>query len=227
MKRIYLITPFLIQACAWLPVRFILTVFARFKVTGTEHLKELSKQHPQGVIFAPNHISEMDPIIVPAALPFLSPLLPLFYASRDRSFYDKSGWRQLFYGGLLFKLGGAHPVLVGLKDYEKSMPAHIELLKLGRSVCLFPEGGIGSPEAFREAKGGIAFLAEKSGAPIIPVAIKGPYKASIIDILLFRRKVSVTFGAPITIGPIDGSDPHNYKIAAMGIMDRIAELLKS
>ncbi len=178
----------------------------------------------QGVIFAANHSSELDPILVPAALPFLSPLLPIFYVSRPRVFYKTSGWRQFLYGGLLFKLWGAHSVrpAVGGADYAQSLAAHIQILKIGGSVLIFPEGRkTRDGNIQREAHGGVAYLARTTGMPVVPVRIFGDFNMTLGDFFLRRRRIVVVFGTPISLAENALAD---YKQDAQAILAKIAAI---
>ncbi len=124
LQKILYVSPFVLQTIVWIPTRLFLKFFFHFEVHEVENIKKLKKP----VIFAVNHSSELDPILVTAALPFLSKLSPMFYTSRERTFYKKSGMSSLFYGGFFFKLWGAYPVHIGIRNYEKAMMPHIEVL---------------------------------------------------------------------------------------------------
>ncbi|HEY5232443.1 MAG TPA: hypothetical protein VIK35_02770, partial [Verrucomicrobiae bacterium] len=111
--RFYFISPLLLQKLIWIPTRSILWFFGRLEVRGLENLNGIKTP----VIFAPNHPSELDPFLVPASLPFWSRFSPLFYTTREKSFYDTVGWRRHLFGGLFINLWGGYPVSVGLRDY--------------------------------------------------------------------------------------------------------------
>lgn len=227
MNRFFFISPLILQKTIWHATRAMLFFFCGFEVHGLENLKGDIKLRPylnskKGVIFAANHSSELDAIVVPAALPFFSGLLPVFYVSRSRDFYKTSGWRQFFYGGFFFKLWGAHAAVSGSKDYEQSLAPHIKILEHGGSVLIFPEGrktrdgnmGI-------QAHGGVAYLAHRTACPVLPVHIFGDFNMSLGDFLLHRRRVVVVFGAPIV--SIQNS-PTNYKKDAEKVLFAISAL---
>jgi 1-acyl-sn-glycerol-3-phosphate acyltransferase len=209
MKRFLYFSPLFLQTLIWIPTRIILAVFVRFEVVGLENIEKIAELQQSekatknsrgktGIIFAANHTSELDPILLPAALPFLSPLMPIFYTSRERDFYRASGFRQIFYGGALFKLWGAHPIKAGLKDYEKSLANHVEILKARKSVLIFPEGGIqGHGAVTGKARGGVAFLAAHTDCPIVPVHIIGANEISFSEFFSCKRKIILVFGKPI------------------------------
>lgn len=182
----YAVSPFLLQTLIWIPTRLALKLFYKLEVRGLENTKHLKK----GAIFVSNHTSELDPVLIPASLPFLSSLMPMFYTSREKSFYkdDRFGWKQHIYGGNFFKMWGAHEVMVGQNNYELALKNHIRIVEDGHSVCIFPEGRKNITGKDIEAKGGIAYLAYKTNAPIIPVTISGAIE---------KKKITVEFGKPL------------------------------
>lgn len=191
-------------------------------MAGLENLRGV----PPGVIFALNHASELDPIVLPASLPFLSRFSPMFYTSRERTFYDTSGWRQIFYGGFFFKIWGAHPVLAGGRDYRASLASHIAIVRSGGSVCIFPEGGKTDDGAPKPAHGGVAFLAAEAGAPVVPVRADGLFKITPADFFLRRRRVTLTFGAPLRFHhpAAAAADPALYRKYAEQVMAAVRGL---
>jgi 1-acyl-sn-glycerol-3-phosphate acyltransferase len=89
---------------------------------------------------------------------------------------------------------------------RKSAAQAVDLVREGWSIVIYPEGGRTPTGQLREFKGGAAFMAEKTHAPIVPVYIDGigywrseQAKAPRYTSLPTRRRspVSVTFGAPL------------------------------
>lgn len=231
---LFLWTPFVLQMLVypftWVSLRF----FARIRVLGRENMHGLSR----GAIFAVNHSSELDPILVPATLNPFSRLMPMFYISRERSFYPrakKGGFAKYFYGGLFFKLWGAYPALVGTGDYEIALRYHVKILERGKSVCIFPEGRKTRDGSLGEGKSGVAYLLWRTGAPVVPVAIREHYQMGLRDFLARRHSIVVSYGIPIMREELFGaerktSEPPSYeklKTATRFIMARIDELLRS
>ncbi|MBC7766799.1 1-acyl-sn-glycerol-3-phosphate acyltransferase [Arenimonas sp.] len=175
-------------------ISFIKTFF-NLKITGRKELvaklKEY-KKNEKGIIFAPNHISEMDVLMVRFGLPFIISIMPMYYVSMTRDHYqiEKFGWRKYFYGGAFFKMLGAYPAYLGMRDYQASLINHIELLENGKAVCIFPEGKMGL-ETFKsgEVKGGVGFLAEHTLTDIIPVQLKGFRNINWYKAFTFQKPV--------------------------------------
>ena len=89
------------------------------------------------------------------------------------------------------------------------------LLRDGWSLVLFPEGGR-SPDGWGQAhKGGAAWLAERVGAPVVPVHIAGtgrilPKGATKPT----PGRTIVTFGSPLRCGPDEDARAFAARIEA-------------
>ncbi len=223
------ISPFLLQNLIWVPTRLILKFFGRFRIAGRQNINNL----PGGVIFAVSHTSELDAIVLPAAMSFLSRHLPMFYVSRGKGLYKNSGWRQILYGGLFFKAWGAYPAIFGIKNYEASLVYHLEILSAGGSICIFPEGKINHDGQLKTAKGGVSYLSWKTGKPVVPVLISGIRQMKMRDFFLCKRKIHITFGEavyPNKLFVFCNNQPKiddlldNFLGAAQIIMEKIVDL---
>lgn len=230
MNRFFFISPLILQKAIWHATRAVLFFFCRFEVRGLENLQDIIKlrsylNNKKGLIFAANHSSELDAIVVPAALPFFSGLLPIFYVSRLRDFYKTSGWRQFFYGGFFFKLWGAHAAVSGSQNYEQSLAPHIRILERGGSVLIFPEGRkTRNGNIQTEAHGGVAYLASRTACPVIPVRIFGDFNMPFGDFFLRRRRIVVIFGSPLVFTQNGSTD---YKKDAGEVLSAIVALSTS
>lgn len=217
---------------------FVKTFF-RLKIEGRKELiKKLKeyKKNDKGILFAPNHISEMDVLMVRFGLPFIIPIMPMYYVSMTKDHYqdDKFGWRKHFYGGSFFRLLGAYSAYLGIRDYQASLINHVELLENGKAVCIFPEGKMGM-ETFKpgEAKGGVGFLAEYTHTDIVPVQLKGFRKINWLKVITLQRPVlEVKYREILPIveilnilknDPIYTEDIVRYKKIASITMDKVWE----
>ncbi|MCL1788155.1 MAG: 1-acyl-sn-glycerol-3-phosphate acyltransferase, partial [Defluviitaleaceae bacterium] len=77
-----------------------------------------------------------------------------------------------------------------MNAYRETM----KLLKNGEGMLIFSQGT--RMNDFDNAKSGVAVFALKSGAPIVPVGITGPFK--------FRRKIKIRVGTPISMEKYQG-----------------------
>jgi 1-acyl-sn-glycerol-3-phosphate acyltransferase len=151
----------------------------------------------------------------------------MFYTSREQAFYSRAGWRQRFYGGVFFKAWGAYPVYVGLHDYEKSMKNHLAIVRDGGNLCIFPEGKATRDGKIHEGKGGVAYLAYKTGRPIVPVHLGGTFQLTPGDFFRGRRKLSISYGEPIYMTDKPGAaalTSDDFKAYANAVMDKIREM---
>lgn len=218
----YFISPLILQKIIWVPTRFLLRLCGHIEISGVENLSTITTN----VIFACNHASEMDVFLLPGSLPFFSRFSPIFYTSREQSFYKRAGWRQRFYGGVFFKAWGAYPVQVGLNDYSASLKQHIKILNDGGTICIFPEGRTTRDGNMQPAKGGVAYLSHETGLPVVPVYLDGTFQISPSTFFSGRRKLSISYGKPFyVVEPIDSKiSPDFFKHAAEQVMSAIKEL---
>jgi len=221
----YFILPTLLQKLVIPPLKLVFEFFLHWKIEGVENLKGL-----RSVIFAPNHTSEMDVNVIPVALPWLSPLSPIYYVARPRDFYKDLGWRKYLYGGAFFDAWGAFAVVRGKRNYKVSLCDFIKVLNDGGSVGIFPEGHMTRNGKLQSAHGGVAYLSYATGKPVIPVAISGLY--GITTKKFFTRKVRLTLRFGKSLYPQDLFTEHQlgegaapYKRAAQKIIDTIEEML--
>ncbi len=157
----------------------------------SEGLSNLSKNSGP-VIFAANHVSEWDGPLVRTVMPMRSSFGPMFYVGMDKEFYriKRFGWRGYLYGSPFFKLFGAYPIYYGLKDYKESLKNHINILKDGGSVTIFPEGKCSKDGSISEFKPGVIALSFYTRTPIVPVYIEDKKD------LKNKRNIVIKFGVP-------------------------------
>ena len=86
----------------------------------------------------------------------------------------------------------------------KAMRKMIGLMETGNSLVIAPEGTRSRTGALIEGKSGVAFLAARSGFPVIPVAITGTEDKVLFDNLKhFRKsKIVLTVGLPFVLPPL-------------------------
>ena len=102
-------------------------------------------------------------------------------------------------------------------DREAPAGAYVtarRLLRSDEAVCSFPEAGISYSHTVRSLMPGTAALARETGVPVVPVAIWGSQRLWSVGMpdergrkprpdLTRGRRVDLSFGAPVTIGPTD------------------------
>jgi 1-acyl-sn-glycerol-3-phosphate acyltransferase len=157
-------------------------LYTRMSIEGREHLPTTG-----GYIIAPVHRSYVD-----------TPISACISRRRIRYMAKDSMWKFASFGKLLSALG-AFPVSRGTADREALLRC-LAVLDAGEPLVLFPEGERKDGPTIQPLFDGAAYLASKSGVPVIPVGIGGsdrvmPRGAKFI----FPRKVRVVIGAPIRV----------------------------
>jgi cytidylate kinase len=150
------------------------------------------------VLLVSNHSSVLDP-------PFVGGVSP-----RQLTFLAKA---ELFtipgFGRLIHALN-ARPVRREGAD-AAALRAALRVLEGGGALLVFPEGTRGDEGALREPKPGAALLAVLSGAPVVPVFVRGSGRAWPRGRSLPRpAKVVVTFGPPLRFERPAGADKKEY-----------------
>ena len=183
-------------------VKAIFLATLRFRVVGAEKVPR-----DGGLVVAANHISNFDPPILGVAVP-----RPVWYMAKKELFAVPG------LGALISRLN-AFPV-----DRQAggtaALRASLRMLKEGRAVVIFPEGGR-NVTGTNEEKAGAAFLAAASGVPVVPAAIVGTRKLRPFG------RVTVVFGDPISVSRNRQSDGDDLEKGAAAIMQRIRALEES
>ncbi len=159
----------------WIKINF------RYTTIGTENVPKTG-----GVILASNHGSFFDPFFLGSGCPRVVQFL--MYSTYYTSFMHP-----------IFRWLSAIPV-----DEKKNLQAlktGVASLEKGMCIGIFPEGLVAYERKLYPPQGGALFLAQRSGAPIVPVALKGNWDAFPRGAWFPRfKKVTAIFGEPFTVG---------------------------
>ena len=162
-------------------------------------------------IFAVNHSSTMDIIILCNAIP-----VPFDFVMDEDLF-------KIPFLGSWAKYAGDLPISrrrpkKALRDIERV----IENLKAGDSIVFFPEGGRSQDGKLGNFKSGIGKLMIDSGVAAVPVAIIGSHRLMPRrSIALYPAPITVRFGKPIKIN----LEMSEIEIAQL-VHDQVAALLE-
>lgn len=171
------------QALYW-ALRAIIRLVARFylrtRMVGAERLRIEG-----AFIIAPVHRSNLDGPLVNSRCPRKVRSL-----AKIEMFKGKVGtW--------ISAMIGSFPVHRGAGD-RRSLQAAVGLLRRGEPLLVFPEGTRHSGRQVGEIFGGAAFLAARTGVPILPVGIAGTEEAMPPKAKFLRRvPVSIVIGEPL------------------------------
>ncbi|GAB4285536.1 MAG: lysophospholipid acyltransferase family protein [Coriobacteriia bacterium] len=168
--------------------KLVLALF-RVRMIGAERIPA------SGAVLAGNHVSYMDPVTLWSAAP-----RPVhFMAKREL-------WEGRFLGWLLPRLW-AFPVARGEVD-RGAIERATAIVRDGGLVGIFPEGtrADADVDAPGEAHGGAAFVALRTGVPIVPVAFIGTDRVMPRGAKLPRPgRVTIRFGTPIAPDDVEAS----------------------
>lgn len=184
---------------AYHTVRTIVTVFCRvwcrMTIEGRENFPESGP-----FILAPTHRSIID-----------TPVASGVYRKRMRFMGADKWWSNRYFGNLLTALGG-FPVSRGSADRE-ALKRSIAVIEGGEPLVLFPEGERKSGPVVQPLFDGAAYVAVKTGVPIVPVGIGGSERAMPKGAkFIHPRKLHVIVGAPLTAAIVDS--PKEQRAAA-------------
>jgi 1-acyl-sn-glycerol-3-phosphate acyltransferase len=164
-------------------MRFIMNIIARVDIRGMENL-------PGGnFIIAANHLGRLDTAVLLYGVDREDIIMPIAEKYKNHP---------------LFGMLGRTVNAIWLNRFETDYAALREILKRmeqGGLMVIAPEGTRSKTEALQEGKMGVAFLASKSGYPILPVVVTGTEDRVVIDNLKhFRRtRITATAGKPFYI----------------------------
>lgn len=165
------------------------------------------------VLFAANHHSHADTTLLLATIPSHLREDLVIAAGADYFFPNRFA-------------AAASALFIGAIPIERtrlsrlSVANVVEAIEDGHSLLIFPEGGR-SPDGWgREHRPGAAFVAKRTGVPVVPVYIDGTGKVLPKGKSWpTRSRVAVVFGAPMR-----SSDDEDVRDYAERIQRRVGEL---
>ena len=186
-------------------------------LSGT-HLTVIGEEHvpkDQAVLYVPNHLSYFDIVITYSRCPGLTG-----YIAKDKMarYPVLSVWMKRLYCLFLDRKD--------MREGLKMVLTGIDQIKRGISVCIFPEGTRNPrpEEGMLPFKEGSLKMAEKSGCPIIPIAISNTNNIFESHIPWIKKcHVIVEYGEPIYIKELD---KEQRKFSGAYTQSKIEEMLK-
>jgi len=161
----------------------------RIRVIGAERLDP-----SRNYLFMPNHISNVDPPVVVAAL------------RRDARMMAKASLFRIPVFGQVLHFAGFIPVERHDRDSAiRAVDQAAERLRSGLDFVVFPEGTRSRDGNLLPLKKGPFFLAQKGGVPVVPVLVRGTREVMPKGAKVIRAgAVRVEIGTPIDVGEMEG-----------------------
>lgn len=156
----------------------LISIFYRISVKGRENMPKDRK-----AIYAPNHISFLDPHTV-----FIATGKPMAYMAKKELFESKF-------------MQWAIPLLGGFSVNREKL--EVSTIKTVRDVmktkhwnlCIFPQGGIFRNKKIEKINRGFVVIAKMSKIDIVPMSITGTEQYNWIP---FKGRLNVSIGKPIS-----------------------------
>lgn len=161
-------------------LRWAYRALMRLEVRGLENVPPAGP----GIVMI-NHVNFFDPVVVLASLG--RTVIPM---GKVEAFED---WRLR----PLIVTYGVIPVHRGVVDMQAIRSA-TEVLRSGNIVLISPEGTRSPTGGLIQGQEGLAFLAARTGAPVLPVGIVGTPRLWPMLKTLRRAHIIITIGQPIT-----------------------------
>lgn len=196
-------------------VRWVVRIFF-FRGTGGFSILGLENVPLTGpLIVSPNHVSHLDPPATACSMP-----RPITFMAKAELFDHK-----LF--GWLIRSLGSFPVRRGEGDTEAIRTA-LKLLEQGKAVLMFPEGTRGGGTRLLPFNKGVAMIAKRSGAQVLPVGISGTHRRWPKGGKLKWGKVTVAYGKPFKFEEVAKGETEAEKRESFSrtLEERILELCR-
>jgi 1-acyl-sn-glycerol-3-phosphate acyltransferase len=162
--------------------------YFRLEIHGREHVPA---QGP--FVLAPVHRSNLDFILVSALT-----------RTRMRYMGKASIWKWSW-GGKFVSMLGAFPVHRGSADRE-ALRTCLAVIENGEPLVMFPEGTRRSGPLVENLFDGPAYVAARTGVPLVPVGVGGSDKAMPVGSKLVRpHRIVLVVGEPIVPPSGDGT----------------------
>ncbi len=162
-------------------------VYHRVEVTG-----EFRVPRAGPAIIISNHISSLDPLLIQSVVN-----RPIIWMVA-KEYCELPGLRWIF------ESIHAIPVSRDGKD-SSALRSAFRALDAGRVLGIFPEGKIGTEPGLLAFQTGVALIASRSGAPVVPVYQRGTtFGKSMLGAFFLPQSVTVRFGPAIHLQKLYG-----------------------
>ena len=178
----------------------------KVEVSGIEHVDPKT-----AYVFMPNHLSFLD-----------GPMMLMVIPRSVRVIVKKSVFATPVLGWAMLHVGFVPVDRKGESGGKKSVEKAVRLMKeRGYSFMIYPEGTRSLDGKLQRFRRGGFFLAIASGAPIVPVTIRGTFELMPKGRFGTKRgTVSVEFHPPV---PVDGCSVGDME----GLIDKVREAIRS
>jgi 1-acyl-sn-glycerol-3-phosphate acyltransferase len=188
-------------------IRALFRLLTRMEITGVEHIPTEG-----GCLLVTNHISRLD--------------TPVLLVSAARRIYPLAADKYKNFPVFNWLLNIGEVIWINRTEFDReALLNSIAVLKRGDVLGIAPEGTRSRSGALQKAKSGVAFLAARTGVPIVPVGITGT-NTMLQDFARLRRmQIYVTFGEAFYLPKYGRLTADELNATTDLIMGRLAALL--
>ena len=182
-------------------------LLARVEITGAEHIPEEG-----GCLLVTNHISRLD--------------TPALLVAASRRIYPLAADKYKNFPVFNWLLNISEAIWINRTEFDReALLNSIAVLKRGDVLGIAPEGTRSRNGSLQKAKSGVAFLAARTGVPVIPVGITGTNTMMQDFSHLRRMRICVTFGEAFDLPKYGKLTADELDATTDLIMGRLAVLL--
>jgi len=168
-------------------VQLLFRLLTRVQISGLENMPAAGP-----LIVAPNHLSVLDTMLIFAI------------AHRRMTAFAADKWRRGPIGWVLTNIGQTIYVQRGVVD-RRALGQAMAALAAGAALGVAPEGTRSRNGGLQEGKNGVAYLASRTGATILPVALWGQETTWRSWARFHRPLIHMCIGAPLRLPATAGS----------------------
>ena len=194
-----------LYSCFWAALYIWFNPFLKVRIEGKENIRK-----DQTYVYCPNHQSMVD-------------ILILYMLFRHFKWVSKIelmrvpvlGWNMWLNGYLRINRKDPSSQIKMMRDAEK-------YLNQGSSIMIFPEGTRSKDGSLGKFRGGAFILAEKTGVPLVPIAVSGTREVFSKGPLIFRKFVTMTVSV---LEPVKVEEAETPKAMGRLVRQRMADHL--
>ncbi|MEJ2601623.1 MAG: lysophospholipid acyltransferase family protein [Anaerolineales bacterium] len=169
-------------------IRGLFNTLTRVRIQGIENVPQTG-----ACLLAVNHLSMLEPPLV----------FGLIKREKITALVAKKYRRKLFFRWLIRAVDG---IWINREETDfQALREALTFLKDGGALGIAPEGTRSHTGALIKAKTGVAYLADKAGVPVVPVAVSGTETAFAKLKRLKRPHIEIKFGKPFHLPPVQRS----------------------
>lgn len=192
----------------------VLRIIFRPSITGVEHIPATGP-----AILASNHLSFSDSFF----LPLMVPRRITFLAKSD--YFTGRGLKGRLTAGFFRGVGQVPVDRSGNNAGDAALATGLRVLSEGRLFGIYPEGTRSPDGRLHKGRTGVARIALRSGAPVLPVAMIGTDKVQPIGQKLPKPgRVEIRVGPAVDLSAHLGGEPDRATLRA--VTDTIMAVLR-